>query len=67
MPTIKEDFMMVVGRIKAVTDRDERISYWSAIKSFANTQRRLEREEKDRIDRTDQDLIDAKANEDINV
>ena len=67
MPTIKEDFMAVAGRIKAVDDRDERISTWSAIKVFANTQRKLEREEEDRVDRSDQDIVDAKENADIDV
>ena len=64
---IKDDFLAVAVLIKALPDRDLRITAWSNIKSFANQQRRLEREEKDRIDRTDQDIADSIANADIDV
>ena len=65
--SIKTDFMAVAASIGNIASRGTRINAWSKMKTFANDQLNLESEELNRLSVTDQDIIDAKANADIDL
>jgi hypothetical protein len=64
---LKADFLAVATLIKALPNRNLRMTIWAKMKAFAGKQYKLEREELDRIDRTDQDITDSKADADIDL